>query len=298
MKGVLIVFIITISYLALLNAYPHAMISPGELVDGHQSITNKCNSCHEPLWGIPNEKCITCHKLAEIGINNDTNAPVNKVPFHTYLKNEKCTSCHSDHNGVKPALSYNSFKHDLLYETVKSNCISCHNKPPDNLHLQLSTQCVNCHSTAGWKSIIHFDHDLIQSNTKNNCALCHKVPIDNFHGSFKENCSKCHNTDKWTPSSFDHSNYFILDQNHSAQCNICHMEDNFNNYTCYGCHEHSESKLKDEHNEEGIYNINGCLTCHKSGNKHDLKYNDKSGSKSRKDEKKEGHEGNEGDDDD
>jgi hypothetical protein len=76
------------------------------------------------------------------------------------------------------------------------------------------------------------------------------------------------------------------------------MENNFNIYTCYGCHEHSESKLKEEHNEEGIYNLNGCFTCHKSGNKHELKYNYKAGSKSGNGENKEGHERNEEKDDD
>jgi hypothetical protein len=298
MKGTIIVFVITVSHLVLLYVYPHAMISPGELVKGHQSITNKCNSCHEPFMGIPNEKCITCHKLAEIGMSNDTISQVNKVPFHIYLKNEKCTSCHSDHSGVKPASSYNGFRHDLLSETEKSQCVSCHNKPPGNLHMQLSSGCVNCHTTDGWKSFVHFDHDLLRGIDKNNCASCHKVPDDNFHGSFKDNCSKCHNTEKWAPFTLEHSKYFILDQNHSAQCNICHIKYNFKNYTCYGCHEHSEGNLKAEHNEEGIYNLNGCLTCHKSGNKHELKYNNRAGSKSRDGENRKGHEENEEKDDD
>jgi hypothetical protein len=298
MKNTVVVFVITISFLLLLYAYPHAMISPGELVKGHQTITNKCNSCHEPLWGIPNEKCISCHKLAAIGISHDTSAAKNRVPFHTYLKNEKCTSCHTDHNGGKTALPYTGFRHDLISETVKSQCDRCHTKPPDNLHKHLSAKCVNCHITDGWKSFTDFDHDLLQGIDKNNCASCHKVPTDNFHGSYKENCSKCHDTQKWTPSTLDHSKYFILDQNHSAQCNLCHLEGNFNHYTCYGCHEHSEGKLKEEHNEEGIYNLKECLACHKSGNKHELKYNDKAGSKSKNGENKEGHEGNEENDDD
>jgi hypothetical protein len=284
MKGTIIVFGITIAYLILMYRYPHAMLSPGELIKGHKEITHKCISCHEPFWGIPNDKCIVCHKLTDIGNRKDTNTSESKIPFHIYLKNEKCTSCHSDHNGVKPSLSNNGFRHDLLSETLKSQCASCHIKPPDTLHKQLPNECGSCHNADGWKSSAHFDHNLLQGVDKSNCASCHQIPVDSFHGSFKDNCSKCHNTAKWIPSSFDHTAYFILDQNHSAQCNTCHSKNNFTNYTCYGCHEHSESNIRAEHNEEGVYNLNGCLTCHKSGNKHELKYSGNKGSNSKQEE--------------
>jgi hypothetical protein len=297
MKSAIIVLGMILSYLLMMYKFPHAMLSPGELVKGHQKITHKCISCHEPFWGIPNDKCIACHKLSDIGISKNTNTSESKIPFHTYFKNEKCTSCHSDHNGVKPSLSYNGFRHDLLSETVKSQCASCHNKPSDNLHNRLSDECVRCHNTDGWKSLAHFDHNLLQGVDKSGCASCHQVPDDSFHSSFKDNCSKCHNTAKWIPSTFDHSAYFILDQNHSTQCNTCHSKNNFTNYTCYGCHEHSERNIRDEHNEEGIFNLNGCLTCHKSGNKHELKYRENRESKSNS-KQKEGNEENEEKDDD
>jgi hypothetical protein len=99
---------------------------------------------------------------------------------------------------------------------------------------------------------------------------------DNFHNIIKDNCDKCHSTSKWMPSTFDHSVYFILDQNHNTTCNTCHSNNNYNSFTCYGCHEHSESKIIAEHNEEGIYNISNCISCHKSGNEHDIKNNNKS----------------------
>lgn len=271
--------------------FPDAMLSPGELVKGHEQMKNKCKSCHDPFWGLSNEKCIACHKLDSIGKTSGTNITKTKISFHALLENQKCSSCHSDHNGLKPALPYNGFKHEILNEALKSQCNNCHPKPVDDLHSQISAECSNCHNTDSWKSSANFNHDLIQGVDKNNCITCHKTPNDTFHGKFKDNCSKCHNTRKWIPSTFDHSSYFILDQNHNAECNICHGKSNFSNYTCYGCHEHSENNLRNEHNEEGIYNISGCLTCHKSGNKHELIYRDNSKENSgNKREKNEDHE--------
>ena len=42
----------------------------------------------------------------------------------------------------------------------------------------------------------------------------------------------------------------------------------------------SESKIRKEYNEEGIYNFSNCISCHKSGNEHEIEYNDKTKNKS------------------
>ena len=296
MRNSIIAIVVILTYILLINKYPHALLNPGELVKGHQSLTNKCNSCHEPFWGIPNDKCIACHKLEEIGKTQDTNSLKIKTPFHLQLANEKCTTCHSDHNGIIPTLPYSGFKHELLGGNVKNQCNNCHNKPSDKLHVQLSSECANCHNTDAWKITTNFDHSLIQGSDKNNCASCHKIPEDNFHASLKDNCSKCHNTDKWIPATFDHSAYFVLDQDHNAKCNVCHQNKDFRTYTCYGCHEHSEGKLSGEHNEKGIYNFSKCLTCHKSSNKHEIEGYNNSEHSSKKNEG--GRKEKEGKDDD
>ena len=114
---------------------------------------------------------------------------------------------------------------------------------------------------------------MIEGAGKNNCNDCHKNPTDAFHADLKDNCSKCHGTDKWVPSTFNHSSYFILDKNHNAKCTVCHTSNNYKAYTCYGCHEHTQSKIIQEHNEEGISNINNCVSCHKSGNEDDIRMN-------------------------
>lgn len=274
-----VAFVIVIVCIGLMYLFPHSTISPGELVEAHQNINQKCLSCHIPFKGISNEKCITCHKLSDIG--RDTSKSVigsidEQVLFHKNLSNQECSSCHTDHKGRIPQNSISSFKHDLLSESVISNCNSCHNKPIDPLHNLLSSTCKDCHNTTDWKSDVNFDHNKISGPGKNMCASCHKSPADEFHASIKDNCDKCHSTSQWKPSTFDHSEYFILDKNHNAECNTCHAKNNFKAYTCYGCHEHSENKIIEEHREEDISNISDCVSCHRSGDEHDIRMNGRS----------------------
>ena len=35
-------------------------------------------------------------------------------------------------------------------------------------------------------------------------------------------------------------------------------------YTCYGCHEHTQSNMRAEHREEGVRFSDDCVKCHKS----------------------------------
>lgn len=264
MKKLFIILIIGLVLLTVIQ-FPHAMISPGELVEGHQKLNNQCLACHKPFGGIANEKCISCHKLSDIGIQ--TINQKSKPQFHEQLANQQCSSCHSDHQGVKPAFSMRGFKHELLSETIISNCSSCHTKPSNNLHLQTSSNCNTCHQTKSWKQNITFSHDALLNKT--NCASCHTKPKDIYHNAIIENCDRCHNTTKWVPSTFNHSAYFVLDKHHNVSCNTCHLNNSYKLYTCYGCHEHTEANTIAEHNEEGIYNISNCVSCHKSGSEHE-----------------------------
>jgi len=263
-----IVIVVVIVSVWLMAIYPHTMLNPGELVKGHQDIQYKCKSCHEPFWGISTEKCISCHKLAEI--DKDTTREGAAIHFHKGLKNQECTACHSDHKGIRPGDAITRIDHDMLAAEDLKQCNVCHEKPANKLHQLLSNSCVNCHTTKSWKTPGPFDHSKLQGPEKELCLSCHEKPGDSFHVSLKDNCGKCHGTEKWKPSTFVHSSYYQLDKDHNVACNICHLNNNFKTYTCYGCHEHSESKLREEHEEEGIRDFRDCLKCHKSGSKHDI----------------------------
>lgn len=256
----------------LILQFPHAMISPGELTKGHQNLNSDCFACHTPLQGITNVKCISCHTVAEIGM--DTTGTKPKTAFHQLLSDQQCSSCHSDHQGVVPVQRRGSFKHSLLPQSTIDNCKSCHQKPSDNLHAQLTANCNSCHQSQSWKNVTSFNHELLLN--KSNCATCHQAPKDNVHSLSKDNCYKCHSTTQWEPSTFDHSAYFVLDRHHTTTCTTCHSNNTFSTYSCYGCHEHSESSIIAEHSEEGISNISNCVSCHQSGNEHDIRHSNKS----------------------
>lgn len=259
--------------------YPHAMISPGELLTEHQELNKKCMSCHSIFSGVPDDKCISCHKVSDIGKDSLNKKGTGRfsVLFHQYLSGQKCTSCHTDHKGMVPDSLLTGFKHELLTTSLMNKCVSCHSKPVDTLHQFLTASCAGCHNTKGWKSSVKFDHAMIQGTDKNNCTSCHQKPADDYHQLLTTGCDKCHSNSKWIPSTFDHSAYFQLDKHHTTKCNTCHSNNNFSVYTCYGCHEHSESEMISEHSEEGIYKITNCASCHKSGNEHDIKMNGQSG---------------------
>lgn len=267
---------IIIGSVAIVYLFPHRMINPGELSQGHQNLNNKCLSCHQPFSGISNDKCISCHKLADIGkdtlFSADAVLNKNKVLFHQSFLNQDCIACHTDHKGINPKLSLGKFEHSLLTKPILNNCINCHKTPKNELHKQLTTDCKGCHNTNDWKASKTFNHELITGLNKNNCTSCHQSPKDAFHQSVKTNCSECHTTKKWLPSSFNHSSFFVLDKNHSPnKCSTCHVGNDFKKYTCYGCHEHSEATIRSEHLEEGIRNFQDCVLCHKSANEHDIR---------------------------
>jgi len=269
------VSVIVIACIALMFQYPRVMLNPGPLIKGHQKLRDDCAACHNPFQGIANGKCISCHKLSEIGKDtaslNSASTSQGKVLFHEHLSGQHCVSCHTDHKGIFPDKIFGSFKHEMLPGNYLENCKSCHAQPDNPLHRQLSPSCSNCHQTGGWKTAVAFSHDMITGETRDNCISCHQRPDDSFHQQSPDNCGKCHGSQGWKPSTFDHSAFFLLAGDHNAACSTCHNSSNFNNYTCYGCHEHSEGKIAEEHNEHGIYNFADCASCHRSGDEHDIR---------------------------
>lgn len=288
MKNLIAVIAIVAVFIWLAVRYPHTMFNPGELVQGHQDLKEKCFSCHTPFAGIPNEKCIACHKLADIGKEEPRLGDGSKIAFHEKLSNQECTACHTDHKGIDPGTSLSGFDHEMLSAGVTNDCAVCHQKPADKLHAQLSASCKSCHKTDDWKLATAFDHAMLQGAEKNDCTGCHQSPKDVFHGSMKDNCDQCHRTDKWVPATFEHASFFVLDENHDARCEVCHLKNNYKAYTCYGCHEHSESNIRGEHNEEGIYDFADCVRCHTSGDEHDMKRNERNSERRNRNQPEEG----------
>lgn len=260
----------------LMIRFPHIMINPGELMADHQEMNNKCTDCHDPFMGISNDKCISCHKLSEIGM--DSSGSKTSLSFHTKFSGINCSTCHTDHKGIHPTDVISKFDHAMLPDSEIAECIACHTPQTDQLHNLVSTDCGSCHVTVSWATE-RFDHDLIISPGQENCSLCHNKPADDYHRSVTGQCSECHTTTQWIPSTFDHSAYFTFDKHHTADCKTCHTTNDYTAYTCYGCHEHSESNIREEHEEEGIMDFSDCASCHHSGNEDEVEMREPSENK-------------------
>jgi hypothetical protein len=228
-KLVLIVVLINLTLLvALVFVYPQFMISPGKPIDAHAEIATDCFACHSPFFGSSPEKCVSCHKVADIGIRTTKGVSIAKekknVAFHQRLIEKDCVACHSDHKGVKAFRPISQFSHGLLESAIQEQCDGCHGNPGDALHQKI-----------------------------------------------KGNCGKCHTQEAWLPATFDHDRYFRFDRHHDTECATCHVDNVYDSYTCYGCHEHSRSKIREEHVEEGIRDYENCVDCHRSGDEEEAK---------------------------
>lgn len=218
----LIIAVNLIGLTALVFLYPHFMVAPGPLIPAHANLETNCFACHAPLLGASADRCITCHKVAEIGLRTTAGAAVIRAtpitPFHQGLTSQNCMACHTDH--TNPALTPRgrpAFSHVLLNAAIRENCTSCHTAPTTPVHSGLTGQC-----------------------------------------------TQCHGQDRWKPATFDHARFFVLDRDHNAPCATCHTTSDRRQYTCYGCHEHTEANIRAKHIREGIPNFTNCVSCHKS----------------------------------
>jgi len=196
------------------------------------------------------DQCLSCHTLGR----GATTA--------------KCLACHpfekigAGRPGVAPAARAELAGMHRSFESVA--CGACHTDHAG----------VDPAAATG-----RFSHDALSGGLRGRCAACHapKRPADAIHQGAGDDCAACHGTSAWKPATYDHAKYFPLDRDHAAACATCHdRPGDYRAYTCYGCHEHSVSRMESKHREEGIADLANCVRCHKSA------------------QDKEGHEGGEG----
>ena len=261
--GVLIVIVLAV-------AYPGPMISPGALMRGHAQIESDCFACHAPWRGAAAQRCIRCHRLADIGLRTARGEPVSqrrlKVSFHQELVEQDCTACHSDHEGPKRTeRSRKPFSHALLRPSARGFCGGCHAAPSDRVHADLTVGCARCHTTDVWKPST-FDHVALTQIEQLHCDGCHRPPVDNLHHYIKGSCQQCHSQKRWKPATFDHDTRFVLDADHNVACTTCHTGADMRRATCYGCHAHRPDEIRSTHLEEGIRDFENCARCHRDAN--------------------------------
>ena len=271
--GILAAFSIILA--ALLLAYPDILLNPGPLMKGHRYLKRECLSCHTPFRGVRAVQCVGCHRPENIGIRTVAGRPLNRdltgATLHRGLPAASCIECHTDHKGADDRKAIRAFRHEAISASLRNNCNACHErqKPNDALHRSDTGRCAQCHDTQRWSSVL-FNHSMLDAKQSANCTSCHRddKPGDDIHRS-QSSCGECHGTNRWRPATFDHDRYFPLQGEHWASCRTCHADPaDYRKYTCYGCHEHSPSRIASEHREEGIGNYQNCIRCHRSGSKH------------------------------
>lgn len=195
-------------------------------------------------------------------------APGAVKPAHSAI-NKDCFACHTPFLAASP-----------------TRCTACHKLPdigrvttkgvPVRKSATLAVfhqalvepNCMACHSDHAEPRLTRrpekmFAHNLLKPAVRSQCATCHRPPDTALHRANRANCSTCHNDRAWTPANFDHSRYFQLDRNHAVTCAICHPRTDYTTYNCYGCHAHQPARVRAEHAEEGLRDIENCVRCHR-----------------------------------
>ena len=278
MKPLLVFISSAIILTALAVAFPDALLSPGPLMKGHNTLKRDCLSCHKPFSGAAPLQCISCHKQDAIGIKNVAGALLpkdsSKVLFHKGLSASSCVECHTDHKGEDASKAVKTFKHASLTSALRKDCIACHNdqKPVDNLHRYATGNCSECHTTKKWKPAT-FDHKLLAASIQKSCITCHKTdqPNDRLHSETTASCADCHSTNRWEPATVDHKQLAAS----GKQCISCHKADRPNDKlhremtaSCAVCH--STKKWKPAtFNHKQLAGGKQCISCHKADQPND-----------------------------
>lgn len=240
------------------------------------------DSPHDKM-DIPCESCHTPTSFTDVAYDHDRTSFMLEGAHGA----ADCTACHN----LKD------------FSEVASSCNSCHG---DVHEAKMGPDCSNCHSSQGWTVFdveeIHMQSSfpIMGRHAMLDCQSCHKglprgdlsfnttrceschqqnyleVTTPNHVASgFSTECQDCHQTNSWKPANLvDHDAFFpIFSGNHRGQwdgCNTCHTNSgSFNDFSCFSCHEHNQSRSDADH--VGItgytYNSADCYLCHPTGEK-------------------------------
>ncbi len=220
------------------------------------------NATQFPLEGMHhNAECIQCHsgsttKEIHAFNNADPDCATCHMDIHFTTYGSDCRRCHNEFSW--DFLNW-KFKHDetlfpLVGAHAVASCESCHGNINQQLTiLNTSTECIECHRT-------QFEREILASNHSEN-----------------EACYLCHNTHAWLPTDMSHHDFYfpIFSGSHKNEWSTCEAECHVNptDYSDFSCglngvcHEHRQSEMDDEHDDEQGYSYvsSACYDCHPSG---------------------------------
>jgi hypothetical protein len=264
------------------------LFAPGQMIEGHKDLEQSdCLKCHDAGQGVPDTKCLACHKELNRQVRAGTS-------FHGQTK-KNCIECHSDHKGRAfdtTLIDEKKFDHaktgysmegkhadlkcsechnekrdkkstrtgDIRYFGKENTCNSCHKK--HDVHYfkgdWAAKECNACHGTKTWKSEIKFDH-----------TRDAKYKLVGKHAQMK--CAECHNPEKDKRAS--KYNWPTLEK---SECLACHedthktlLSPKFRGGDCTQCHSQTVWKIPKFDHGVTSYRLKGkhdetqCIDCHK-----------------------------------
>ena len=155
----------------------------------HEGEWDQCTDCHTNTSNYSIFTCITCHT------NPETNQQHAGISGYIY-ENAACFACHPT-GDAQGAFDHNNSNFPLTGAHVSVSCIECHaggyegtptecnachlpdfNQAtnPNHLTLNLSTECITCHTTEpDWNPALFPDHDDYLSTAWSTCRYCESV---------------------------------------------------------------------------------------------------------------------------
>lgn len=229
------------------------LLAPGPLSEAHKDLEHaNCLSCHAAGKGVPDKKCLDCHK--------DIRQSIEKPRSFHKLTNKPCLVCHSEHKGRE----YDSISVDK--KSFDHSQTGFQLSPPHS-----KIECQECHKETRHGKALKPDATRYFGPTPN-CLSCHKKDDPHqFTGKLQTtDCNQCHRDDSWKiggiydtvrpnrlppPPRFNHNietKYKIDGKHLTVACNDCHIkidpassaEDSprryswpeLNQKTCESCH--------------------------------------------------------------
>jgi hypothetical protein len=199
-----------------------------------------------------NIKCDACHSLAEFKLTGSDCASCHP-DVHQGKLSYSCDRCHTFQNWtmLDPLTAHAGTSFPLIGAHANLDCQSCHVSEIEGEYSFLKSECVFCHQA-----------DFERAANPSHAEM-----------GFGTRCEECHILTDWEPANFSkHDAYFpIFSGRHAgvwSSCDICHADpQNYGMFTCFECHEHSQSRMDSRHRDVRGYSYvsEACYSCHPNG---------------------------------
>lgn len=278
-----------------MSAPAQKYLAPGDLRADHALEDLSCSSCHEPLLGVPDKKCVRCHR-------DIVRARLRRHGGHAGMIGA-CVNCHVSHKIPGAAgihVDADSVDHTRMRFSMEKHedisCSRCHGKKFTSFNERHARRCALCHLGLKKKTASVSGENIAFAASKSSknvgrhiravgysCLKCHKggarlkykhsLELKEFFTAkhTQAECKACHKNDQY---SFDvnacescHSTEHGPD--YSDKCTRCHARDKWKPTSF----DHAGSDCSECHSGPSGHALDSCARCHNIKDWKPIKYN-------------------------